>query len=156
SHAVRRLFVETSLRRALRQGEFVLHYQPQVDLASGALTGSEALIRWRDPILGLIHPKDFVAIAEQCGLIVPIGRWVLREACRQNQSWLQAGLHAVPVAVNISAVEIRQKGFVDGVARILNETGLAPCFLELELTEGSLMHDTEASALVLGELKAMG
>jgi len=156
SHAVRRLFVETSLRRALRQGEFVLHYQPQVDLASGALTGSEALIRWRDPILGLIHPKDFVAIAEQCGLIVPIGRWVLREACRQNQSWLEAGLHAVPVAVNISAVEIRQKGFVEGVARILNETGLAPCFLELELTEGSLMHDTVASALVLGELKAMG
>ena len=156
SHAVRRLFVETGLRRALRRGEFLLHYQPQVDLASGALTGSEALIRWRDPTVGLIDPDGFVAIAEQCGLIVPIGRWALREACRQNQSWRQAGLQAVPVAVNISAVEIRQKGFVEGVARILDETGLAPCFLELELTEGSLMHDTEASALVLGELKAMG
>ncbi len=156
SHAVRRLCVETGLRRALRQGEFRLHYQPQIDLASGAMTGAEALVRWLDPALGLTGPERFVAIAEECGLIVPIGRWVLREACRQVQSWLDAGLPAVPVAVNISALEFRHKGFVEGVALSLKETGLAPKYLELELTENILMQDTEASALVLASLKAMG
>lgn len=156
SHAVRRLFVEASLRRALKQGEFVLHYQPQINLASGAITGTEALIRWRDPTIGLIDPEGFVPIAEESGLIVPIGRWVLHEACRQVQSWLDVGLHAVPVAVNISALEFRHKGFVEGVALILQETGLAPCYLELEMTESILMHDTEASASVLAALKTMG
>jgi EAL domain-containing protein (putative c-di-GMP-specific phosphodiesterase class I) len=156
TRAVRRLFVETSLRRALKQGEFVLHYQPQIDLASGAMTGTEALIRWRDPDLGLIYPDQFVPIAEECGLIVPIGQWVLREACRQVQSWLDSGLRAVPVAVNISAVEFRHKSFLEGVALILKETGLAPRYLELELTESILMHDAESSASVLEALKAMG
>jgi diguanylate cyclase (GGDEF)-like protein len=156
TRAVRRLFVETSLRRALKQGEFVLHYQPQIDLASGAMTGTEALIRWRDPDLGLIYPDQFIPIAEECGLIVPIGQWVLREACRQVQSWLDSGLRAVPVAVNISAVEFRHKSFLEGVALILKETGLAPRYLELELTESILMHDAESSALVLEALKAMG
>jgi EAL domain-containing protein (putative c-di-GMP-specific phosphodiesterase class I) len=155
SHAVRRLFVETGLRRALRQSEFRLHYQPQIDLASGAMTGTEALIRWLDPVLGLIEPEQFVPIAEECGLIVPIGRWVLREACRQVQSWLDAGLHAVPVAVNISALEFRHRA-LSRVALILKETGLAPRYLELELTENILMHDTESSAQVLAALKAMG
>jgi diguanylate cyclase (GGDEF)-like protein/PAS domain S-box-containing protein len=156
TRAVRRLFVETSLRRALKQEEFLLHYQPQIDLASGAITGSEALIRWLDPDLGLVYPTQFVPIAEECGLIVPIGRWVLREACRQVQAWLAAGLPAVPVAVNISAVEFRHKGFLEGVALILKETGLAPRYLELELTETILMHDAESSASVLEALKAMG
>jgi diguanylate cyclase (GGDEF)-like protein/PAS domain S-box-containing protein len=156
SHAVRRLFVETGLRRALRQSEFRLHYQPQIDLASGTMTGTEALIRWLDPALGLVEPEQFVPIAEECGLIVPIGRWVLREACRQVQSWLNSGLHAVPVAVNISALEFRHKGFVEGLALILKETGLAPRYLELELTENIIMQDTESSALVLAALKAMG
>ena len=156
SRAVRRLGVETGLRRALRQGEFRLYYQPQIDLASGAMTGVEALIRWLDPAFGLTAPSGFVPIAEECGLIVPIGRWVLREACRQVRSWLDAGLHAVPVAVNISAQEFRQAGFVEGVAVILRETGLAPRYLELELTENILMHDTESSARVLAALKAMG
>jgi diguanylate cyclase (GGDEF)-like protein/PAS domain S-box-containing protein len=156
SRAVRRLGVETELRRALRQGEFRLYYQPQIDLASGAMTGVEALIRWLDPAFGLTGPSGFVPIAEECGLIVPIGRWVLREACRQVRSWLDAGLHAVPVAVNISAQEFRQAGFVEGVAAILRETGLAPRYLELELTENILMHDTESSARVLAALKAMG
>jgi EAL domain-containing protein (putative c-di-GMP-specific phosphodiesterase class I) len=156
ARAVRRLFVETSLRRALKQGEFLLHYQPKIDLASGAMTGAEALIRWQDPDLGLVYPAQFVPIAEENGLIVPVGRWVLREACRQVQAWLDAGLPAVPVSVNISAVEFRHEGFVEGVALILKETGLAPHYLELELTESILMHDVEASASVLEALKAMG
>lgn len=156
TRAVRRQFVESSLRRALKQDEFLLHYQPQIDLASRRMIGVEALIRWRDPELGLVYPAQFVPIAEECGLIVPVGRWVLREACRQTQAWLDAGLDAVPVAVNISALEFRHQGFLEGVALILKETGLAPRFLELELTESILMHDAEASALVLLGLKAMG
>lgn len=156
TRAVRRQSVESRLRRALKQDEFVLYYQPKIDLASGTMTGVEALIRWRDPQLGLVHPEHFVPIAEACGLIVPIGRWVLREACRQVQAWLDAGLAAVPVAVNISALEFRHKGFLDGVARILEETGLAPRYLELELTESVLMHAAESSASVMEALKAMG
>ena len=156
TRAVRRLFVEGSLRRALMQGEFLLHYQPKIDLASGAITGTEALIRWLDPDLGLIQPAQFILVAEECGLIVPIGQWVLREACTQVRAWLDAGLYAVPVAVNISAVEFRHKGFVDGVALILEETGLAPGYLELELTESMLMRDAESSTSVLQALKAMG
>ena len=156
ARAVRRQFVESSLRRALREGEFLLHYQPKINLTSGAITGTEALIRWRDPELGLIYPEQFVLIAEECGLIVPIGRWVLREACTQVQAWLDAGLHAVPVAVNISAVEFRHENFLAGVALILKETGLAPEYLELELTETILMHNAKASASVLQQLKAMG
>jgi diguanylate cyclase (GGDEF)-like protein/PAS domain S-box-containing protein len=156
ARAVRRLFVESSLRRALKQGEFRLHYQPKIDLASGMMTGAEALIRWQDPDLGLVMPAQFVPIAEENGLIVPVGRWVLREACRQVQAWLDSGLRAVPVSVNISAVEFRHEDFLDGVAMILKETGLAPHYLELELTESILMHDVESSALVLEALKAMG
>ena len=156
ARAVRRLFVETSLRRALRQGEFLLHYQPKINLASGAMTGAEALIRWQDPDLGLVYPAQFVPIAEENGLIVPVGRWVLREACRQVQAWLDAGLPAVPVSVNISAVEFRHEGFVEGVALILKETGLAPHYLELELTESILMHDVESSTSMLEAFKAMG
>ena len=156
ARAVRRLFVESSLRRALKQGEFLLHYQPKIDLASGAMTGAEALIRWQDPDLGLVYPAQFVPIAEENGLIVPVGRWVLREACRQAQAWLDAGLRAVPVSVNISAVEFRHEGFLEGVSNILKETGLAPHYLELELTESILMDDVESSTSALEALKAMG
>jgi EAL domain-containing protein (putative c-di-GMP-specific phosphodiesterase class I) len=156
TRAVRRLFIEKSLRRALKQGEFLLHYQPKIDLASGALTGAEALIRWQDPDLGLVYPAQFVPIAEENGLIVPVGRWVLREACRQVQAWLDAGLRAVPVSVNISAVEFRHEGFLAGVAQILKETGLAPRYLELEMTESILMRNGESSALALEALQAMG
>lgn len=156
TRAVRRLLVEGSLRRALKQGEFLLHYQPKIDLATGAMTGAEALIRWQDPHLGLVYPAQFVPIAEENGLIVPVGRWVLREACRQVQAWLDSGLRAVPVAVNISAVEFRHENFLEGVALILKETGLAPRYLQLELTESILMHDAESSESVLEALKAMG
>ena len=156
TQAIRRLCVENNLRRALKQGEFQLHYQPQIDIASGAIAGAEVLIRWLDPEHGLIFPKQFIPIAEECGLIVPIGQWVLREACRQVQAWLDTGLHAVPVAVNISAVEFRHKSFLESVALILKETGLAPRYLELELAESIFMHDAEHSAPVFKALRAMG
>lgn len=154
--AVRRLVIEGNLRRALRQGEFALYYQPKIDIISGLMIGSEALLRWRDPELGLVYPLQFVPIAEESGLIVPIGNWVLREACRQVRAWQDSGLQAVPVSVNISAVEFRHKGFLDGVAQILQETGMPPHYLELELTESVLMQDAESSALVLESLKTMG
>jgi diguanylate cyclase (GGDEF)-like protein/PAS domain S-box-containing protein len=154
--AARRLAIESSLRRALKKGEFLLHYQPKIDLASGTLMGAEALIRWQDPDLGLVYPGQFVPIAEESSLIVLIGRWVLREACRQLKAWQDAGVCTVPVSINISALEFRQKGFVDNVALILQETGLAAEYLELELTETILMHDVASSVSVLQTLKAMG
>jgi diguanylate cyclase (GGDEF)-like protein len=156
ARAVQRLFIEGGLRHAITRGEFLLHYQPQIDLVSGAMTGAEALIRWRDPERGIIYPQTFVSIAEDCGLIVPIGRSVLREACRQVRAWQDAGLPAVPVAVNISAVEFRDKNFLAGVAQILKETGIAPRYLEMELTESVLMQDSESSVSLLAALKAMG
>ena len=156
TRAVRRLQVESSIRRALKDGEFFLHFQPQIELSSGVITGTEALIRWQDPEQGLIPPGQFIPVAEECGLIVPIGRWVLREACRQVKEWLDAGLKVVPVSVNISAVEFRHKDFLDGVALILKDTGLESRYLELELTESILMHDVESSIMVLESLKAMG
>jgi diguanylate cyclase (GGDEF)-like protein/PAS domain S-box-containing protein len=154
--AVERQFLEGSLRRALKRREFVLHYQPKINLETGAITGVEALIRWRHPERGLIPPAMFVPIAEDCGLIVPIGRWVLREACRQTQSWIDAGLPPMPVAVNISAVEFQSKDFLEGVRVILKETRLNPRYLELELTESVLMQDAEATASALIALKAIG
>lgn len=156
TRAVQRQLIESGLRRALKLGEFLLYYQPKIDLLSGTMTGAEALIRWQDPKLGLMQPAQFVPIAEESGLIVPIGRWVMREACWQLKAWEESGLRAVPVSVNISAVEFRHKGFLDAVALILSETGLSPGLLELELTESILMQDAEASALVLNALKRMG
>jgi EAL domain-containing protein (putative c-di-GMP-specific phosphodiesterase class I) len=154
--AVEREFLEGSLRRALKRREFVLHYQPKINLETGAITGVEALIRWRHPERGLIPPALFVPIAEDCGLIVPIGRWVLHEACRQIQAWIDAGLPAMPVAVNISAVEFQSKEFLERVRAILKETRLNPRYLELELTESVLMQDAEATVPALIALKAIG
>jgi diguanylate cyclase (GGDEF)-like protein len=156
ARVVARQSLETGLRSALERREFVLHYQPKVDLGTGAVTGAEALIRWQHPERGLVLPADFVPIAEECGLIVPIGRWVVDEACRQSRAWLNAGTQPVPVAVNISAVEFRDKGFVEGVLASLKGTSLDPSALELELTESVLMHDAQSSADVLHELKAKG
>jgi diguanylate cyclase (GGDEF)-like protein/PAS domain S-box-containing protein len=154
--AVERQFLEGSLRRALEREEFLLHYQPKVNLDTGEITGVEALVRWHQPDRGLVPPAQFVPIAEDCGLILPIGRWVLREACRQARAWQDAGLPPLPIAVNVSAVEFRDKGFVEGVRTILSETGLDARYLELELTEGVLMGDAESTASVLQELKMMG
>src|SRR6267142_2210363 len=154
--AVERQSVEGSLRRALERQEFLLHYQPKVNLDTGEITGVEALIRWQQPDRGLVLPSQFVPIAEDCGLIIQIGHWVLREACRQARAWQNAGLPPLPIAVNVSAVEFREKGFVQGVRAILSENGLEARYLELELTEGVLMEDAESTASVLQELKRMG
>lgn len=153
---VERQFLETGLRNALERQEFVMHYQPIINLESGAICGTEALIRWRHPQRGLLLPEQFVPIAEECGLIVPIGRWVLREACRQTRVWLDAGLHPCPLAINISAVEFRGDEFLNGVRECLQETQLAPGSLEVELTESVLMQDLKSSLAVLQALKAMG
>jgi diguanylate cyclase (GGDEF)-like protein/PAS domain S-box-containing protein len=154
--AVERQSVESSLRRALERQEFVLHYQPKVSLDTGEIRGVEALIRWRHPDRGLLAPAQFVPIAEDCGLILEIGRWVLGEACRQARDWQDAGLPPLPIAVNVSAVEFRAPGFVEGVRRILTETDIDAQYLELELTESVLMDDAESTAAVLQELKTMG
>lgn len=154
--AFERLAIETHLRYALMRQEFVLYYQPKVNLDSGKITGAEALLRWKHPEWGLVLPDRFVQIAEDCGLIVPIGRWVLREACAQAKRWEAAGLKLGSIAVNISALEFRFKDFVAGVQLILNETGLDPCHLQLEITESVLMRDVESSNLILQQLKNMG
>jgi diguanylate cyclase (GGDEF)-like protein len=154
--AVERESLEAHLRRAVERHEFVLHYQSKIDLDTGAISGAEALIRWLHPKRGLLRPAQFVPIAEDCGLIVPIGRWVLHEACRQARAWQAAGLPPVPVAVNISALEFRNRDFLVGVRAILMETGLEPHYLELELTESVLMQNVEFTAATLKVLKSMG
>lgn len=154
--AVERQLIEAGLRHALEKQEFVLHYQPKINLNTGAITGVEALVRWAHADWGLIYPARFVTIAEDCGLIVPIGRWILREACAQAKRWHDAGSTSISMAVNISALEFRHKAFLDGLRTILHETGLAPGCLQLEITEGVLMHDADSSTAILLELKAMG
>ena len=147
---------EASLYLALARRQFVLCYQAQVSLDGGAITGAEALIRWRHPSRGLLSPSWFVPIAESCGAIVPIGRWVLREACRQAQSWLDAGLKLDVIAVNISARELEKDDFLEHVRAVLRETGLSPNRLELELTETALMKSIELTAETLHALRSMG
>jgi diguanylate cyclase (GGDEF)-like protein/PAS domain S-box-containing protein len=154
--AIARQSVENDLRHALERREFSLHFQPKINLATGAMTGVEALIRWRHPERGLVLPTQFMPIAEECAFIVPIGRWVLREACAQARAWQVAGLPPTRVAVNISALELRDKDFVAGVRATLKETGLDARYLELELTETFLMQDGKATVAVLKALKGMG
>lgn len=154
--ATHRLMQQNALRRALKDDEFVLHYQPQINLSSGAIIGAEALIRWQDPHAGLIYPEQFIRTAEDCGLIVPLGKWVLREVCRQIRVWLDAGLPVVPVSINISAEELGHREFTFGVHACLREFNLNTSHLELELTESVLMRDVTASALVLSALRAAG
>ena len=154
--AVERQSLENGLRHALERQEFVLHYQPTINLETGAIVGVEALIRWRHPQRGLVPPAQFMPVAEECGFIVAIGRWVLREACRQARAWQDAGLPPIRIAINVSAAELRDKDFVAGVSAILTETGLEPRYLELELTETFLMQDSTSTAAVLQALKDMG
>jgi diguanylate cyclase (GGDEF)-like protein/PAS domain S-box-containing protein len=154
--AVARHSIEADLRHALERSEFLLHYQPKVSLATGEIRGVEALVRWCHPNRGLVSPAEFVPVAEDCGLVIQIGNWVLREACRQARVWQAAGLPSPRIAVNVSAVEFREKGFVKGVRAILSETGLEGRRLELELTEGVLMEHADSTASVLQELKMLG
>jgi diguanylate cyclase (GGDEF)-like protein/PAS domain S-box-containing protein len=156
ARAFEALSMEMSLRGALERDEFTLHYQPQVQTDTGLLIGAEALIRWQHRDLGSVPPSRFIPIAEEHGLIVPIGEWVLRVACRQVRQWLDEGLPAVPVAVNMSAVQFRQSDLAARVAAILEESGVAPRYLELELTESILMRDAEQAIAVLLELSNMG
>ena len=154
--AIERQSLEGNLRLALERQEFVLHYQPKVNLETGAITGVEALLRWEHPERGLMLASQFVPIAEECGLIVPIGRWAMREACRQSQAWIDAGLHPQAIAVNVSAREFREKGFLDNVSSILADTRLDPHRLEIELTENEMMRHGKSSAIAHAALKKIG
>ncbi|MEO8504178.1 MAG: EAL domain-containing protein [Acidobacteriota bacterium] len=154
--AVERQFIEEGLRTALERHEFAVHYQPKVDLTTGEIYGAEALLRWTHPVRGLIAPSVFIPVALDSGLIVPIGRWVLREACFQAQAWADAGLSLPTVAVNISAREFQNEAFLEGVFAVLEETGLDPGSLELELTESLLMVDSETTDSVLRALRDRG
>jgi EAL domain-containing protein (putative c-di-GMP-specific phosphodiesterase class I) len=151
----RRLSTETSMRRALDRGEFALHYQPLIHLASGGIAGAEALLRWPQPDQRVVSPADFIPVAEDTGLIVPLGEWVLREACTQAKAWQlqQPGLR---IAVNLSPRQFRQKHLVGTIEQALSDTGLAPQLLELELTEGMLMHHADDTVRTLAQLHDMG
>jgi len=154
--AVERQSIEESLRRALERQEFALHYQPIINLRTGEITGAEALLRWTHPTRGNVSPAQFIPVAEDCGLILPIGNWVLREACIQARAWVDQGLRFSTMAVNISAMEFRNEGFLEGVLTALGETGLNPESLELELTETVLMKHAESTQSILKALRARG
>jgi EAL domain-containing protein (putative c-di-GMP-specific phosphodiesterase class I) len=156
AQAVQQLTLENGLRLALEKKELFLVYQPQMEIATGRITGLEALLRWQHPELGLVPPDKFIRIAENSGLIMPIGEWVLRTACSQARKWQDEGLPAVSVAVNVSAIQFRQEDFCELIRRVLNETGLAPQYLELELTESLLLANADVTLSVIQELKAMG
>jgi len=154
--SLRRLSLEGALRRALERGEFVLHYQPQFDLVRNEIVGAEALIRWRHPDLGLLGPMEFIPLAEENGLIIPIGEWALRAACAQNRAWQLAGLPSLRMSVNLSVRQFYQKDLVDTVSRILEQTGLDSRYLELEITESCLMQNTQTTMAMLSEFNRMG
>jgi diguanylate cyclase (GGDEF)-like protein/PAS domain S-box-containing protein len=154
--AVERQSIEESLRRALERQEFSLHYQPKINMRSGAIVGAEALIRWTHPTRGAVPPLQFIPVAEDSGLILPIGDWVRRTACAQARSWLDAGLPLVTMAVNVSAVELWNEDFLQDLFAVIDETGLDPRLLELELTESVLMKRAESTASVLQTLRRRG
>jgi len=148
--------LEAAIRLALERDEFVLHYQPKLDLKSGRIVGAEALIRWYQPDHGWVYPSAFIPMAEDSGLIVPLSQWVLRQACAQAQRWRAQGLAPICVSVNISAIDFRQRDFVPNLAATLEQTGLAPALLELEITESVLMQNVEETVTTLREIKKMG
>src|SRR6266581_7951208 len=151
-----RLALEHDLRKALERHELELHYQPKVDVRDGATTGMEALVRWRHPQRGLIVPNEFIPLAEETGLIIPLGQWALREACRQNKVWQDQGLPPLRMAINISAVQLRHDDLADNVALALRETGLEPKFLEIEITESVVVQNASAALVTLERLSRMG
>jgi diguanylate cyclase (GGDEF)-like protein len=148
--------IESGIRLALERNEFVLHYQPKLDLGSGKVVGAEALIRWQKPGQGWIYPTDFIGVAEDSGLIVPLSKWVLTQACLQARAWQAKGLPKLHMSVNVSAIDFRQRDFVEGIEQILKQTGMEPTLLELEITEGVLMQNVDATMVALNRLKALG
>jgi EAL domain-containing protein (putative c-di-GMP-specific phosphodiesterase class I) len=153
---VEKLALENSLRDALKREEFVVHYQPQVEIDSGRIVGTEALVRWQHPERGLVSPIDFIPVAEETGLIVPLGTWVLQTACDQNMAWQQAGHAPIPVAVNLSARQFQERDLLDMVTQALEESGMDPEYLQLEITEGVAMQDVESTTRTLRALREMG
>jgi EAL domain-containing protein (putative c-di-GMP-specific phosphodiesterase class I) len=153
--AIEQLELENKLRRALERNEFVLHYQPQFDMHMGKIIGMEALVRWQQPDGQLLYPLDFIPIAEDTGMIVPLGEWVLRTACTQNKLWQTSDFLPLRVAVNLSGRQF-QESLVSTIADVLKKTGLEPQFLELELTETSIMKNDDVAVEILTELKKMG
>ncbi|HQT26735.1 MAG TPA: EAL domain-containing protein, partial [Burkholderiales bacterium] len=156
ARAFEALSFESYLKLALKREEFSLHYQPQIDIRSGRIVGMEALIRWLHPERGYVSPSNFIPVAEECGAIGAIGEWVLKTACSQNRIWQQSGLPVVPVAVNLSAVQFRQKDIAEKLRDILEETGLPPSLLELEMTERIIMQDADSTIGTLFAIKGMG
>jgi diguanylate cyclase (GGDEF)-like protein len=156
ARALEMVLMDRELRRALEEQQFLMHYQPQININTGHITGAEALIRWRHPERGMVFPAQFIPIAEERGLIARIGEWVLQETCRQNKEWQEAGLPSIAVAVNLSALQFQQKDIAQVVARILRDCGPAPQYLELELTESAVMRDAEKTIATMNELKEIG
>jgi predicted signal transduction protein with EAL and GGDEF domain len=154
--AMEMLSTENGLRRAIEQQEFILEYQPQVSIKTGQLIGAEALIRWNRPGVGLVMPGQFIAIAEERGLIVPIGSWVIEEACRQAVRWQKSKALAIPIAVNVSAVQFRQRDFVDYMLQVTRRHGISPACLDIELPEGTVIRDPESTADKLKRLHEIG
>lgn len=151
-----RMVMENSLQSALRRKEFIMHYQPQIDLKTGRIIGAEALVRWKKPGVGLVYPKEFLPLMEQTGLIVPLSEWVLKTACEQNKAWQNAGLQPIRVAVNVSARHFHEEDLTHLVSRVLEETGLAPGYLELELTENVFLQKLDRTVRALKVLRKMG
>ncbi|CAK4832794.1 unnamed protein product [Aphanomyces euteiches] len=147
--------IEKHLRKALERNEFILHYQPQVDIYTSQVVGLECLIRWDSPELGFVSPLDFITVAEETGLILEIGQWVIKEACRKNKAWQDAGLPNMVVTVNLSSRQFYDKRLAEMIQHTLNDTGLAPEFLELEITE-SITMDVKEALITLKGLKKMG
>jgi EAL domain-containing protein (putative c-di-GMP-specific phosphodiesterase class I) len=153
---VERLDIEHRLRGALARAQFLLHYQPRIDMSTGRIGGAEALLRWRVPQRGLVAPDRFIGVAEDTGLIVPIGRWVLHTACQQARLWQEAGLPPIVVSVNVSPRQFREGSIVDTIAEALAAQRLAACYLQIELTEGLAMHGAEKYVHMLGQIKKLG
>jgi diguanylate cyclase (GGDEF)-like protein/PAS domain S-box-containing protein len=156
ARAVERQSIEEGLRRAIERDEFVLHYQPKISLATGTITGAEALIRWNHPSRGLVPPDQFIHIAEASGLILPIGNWVLHEACRQVRAWVDQGLPTTTVAINVSALQLQQEDFVESLLAVLDDAGVDPEALELELTETVIMKDADSAGRILKRIRETG
>jgi EAL domain-containing protein (putative c-di-GMP-specific phosphodiesterase class I) len=155
AHVIERIQVENELRRALANQEFVLAYQPEINIETGLTIGVEALIRWNHPLRGMLLPEQFITVAEECGLIVPIGEWVLRQACAQARVWRDQG-YPVVVAVNLSAVQFIHDHLVQAIDEALRDAGLAPQFLDLEVTEGALMNGSAATIATIDALRTRG